>query len=258
MARDRSKHDLTVTFTGLSKPQKLAIIDMLACWKYLSGVGSSRMVSFYVDGDGDFHPVIKVDGEDPKSYGTSEQVIARWGKPGHQGSYVIDYDEIAGLLQREEQAAWALGAAGNPVPHRYRTLIAAPGGGCSFMGDHRFCLRPESDPVHNYPTGELTTKMETPKDCASADPTPAIESWTDKERTACRREWGRRVCSAIDEDVEDGLPPSKSNAEYEAGLQLVRELSALRRAGKGPVLLLLGGLVSETISKYRKKVPGSS
>ena len=58
-------------------------------------------------------------------------------------------------------------------------------------------------------------------------------SWTDADRAACRKEWERRVCSAIDDEVDDGLEPNKKDSEYEAGLQLVRELAEAREEIEG-------------------------
>ena len=36
-------------------------LAMLKYMQYLGGVGASRMVSFYADGDGDFHPKFRWD-----------------------------------------------------------------------------------------------------------------------------------------------------------------------------------------------------
>lgn len=38
-------------------------IDFLATMEYCGGIGTSRKLSFYSDGDGDFHPKFKINGE---------------------------------------------------------------------------------------------------------------------------------------------------------------------------------------------------
>ena len=64
----RSGHELynddvsiTITLDNLTEPQAIALIAMLENWETHSKWGSSRWVSFYVDGDGSFHPEIDID-----------------------------------------------------------------------------------------------------------------------------------------------------------------------------------------------------
>lgn len=52
---------LTITLDNLNEPQAIALIAMLENWETHSKWGSSRWVSFYVDGDGPFHPQIDID-----------------------------------------------------------------------------------------------------------------------------------------------------------------------------------------------------
>jgi len=40
----------------VTKPQALALHAMFIYWNQLSSMGGSRHVSFFVDGDGNFHP----------------------------------------------------------------------------------------------------------------------------------------------------------------------------------------------------------
>lgn len=42
-------------------------ISMLERMQYLGGIGSSRYLVFFSDGDGDFRPVFKIDGVDKNS-----------------------------------------------------------------------------------------------------------------------------------------------------------------------------------------------
>ena len=48
------KIEMTVTL-NVTVPQALALQAMFDHWNSLSSMGSSRQVSFYVDGDGNFH-----------------------------------------------------------------------------------------------------------------------------------------------------------------------------------------------------------
>ncbi len=48
------KIEMTVTL-DVTVPQALALQAMFDHWNSLSSMGSSRVVSFYVDGDGNFH-----------------------------------------------------------------------------------------------------------------------------------------------------------------------------------------------------------
>ena len=55
----------TVTFTlkcTMRKEWKGPFIDMLKRMQYLGGIGSSRMLAFYSDGDGSFNPIFELDG----------------------------------------------------------------------------------------------------------------------------------------------------------------------------------------------------
>ena len=56
-----SNDKLTMTVSmRVTEAQALALQAMFEDWNYLSGIGSSRMVSFYADGDGNFHPKCSV------------------------------------------------------------------------------------------------------------------------------------------------------------------------------------------------------
>lgn len=65
MANDQVK--LTVQMKA-TVPQALTLQAFFKHWNYLSGIGSSRMVAFFVDGDGNFHPKcqITVEGDCPE------------------------------------------------------------------------------------------------------------------------------------------------------------------------------------------------
>ncbi len=92
---------MDIKIENLSEAQKIAIEDMLAIWIYCGGIGASRPVTFYVDGDGDFHPDILIDGQKPRRFKnpTKDAKVHTIDDkiPEHTG-YFIDYDEIAWLL----------------------------------------------------------------------------------------------------------------------------------------------------------------
>lgn len=52
---------LTVTFDRLNEPQAIALMAMFERWEIHGKFGASRWVSFFVDGDGSFHPDIDID-----------------------------------------------------------------------------------------------------------------------------------------------------------------------------------------------------
>lgn len=56
----RDEVSLTVTFERLTEPQAIALSRMFEQWGKHGRFGASRWVSFYVDGDGAFHPSIDV------------------------------------------------------------------------------------------------------------------------------------------------------------------------------------------------------
>ena len=56
--------DKRITMTvrmQVTEAQALTLKAMFEYWNQLSGMGSSRMVGFYVDGDGNFHPKCDVE-----------------------------------------------------------------------------------------------------------------------------------------------------------------------------------------------------
>lgn len=61
-------------------------VDMLTIMEYLGNVGSSRAITFYSDGDGDFRPKFKIDGKpvDTKNIKTEEIL------KDHKINYLID------------------------------------------------------------------------------------------------------------------------------------------------------------------------
>lgn len=65
MSKEKVKLNISMEVTI---PQALALKAMFEKWNFLSSNGSSKNVSFFVDGDGNFHPkcVVSTDKELPE------------------------------------------------------------------------------------------------------------------------------------------------------------------------------------------------
>lgn len=95
--RDRVKRKLTIEIDNLTEAQEIALNDLLATWQILGRNGASRWTAFFADGDGDFHPKITVNGEEPKF----TELVGRdllWP----DDEYRMDYDSIGWALQAIE------------------------------------------------------------------------------------------------------------------------------------------------------------
>lgn len=92
MNKVRMKIEMDVTI-----PQGLTLKAMFEHWGYLSAIGSSDVVGFFVDGDGNFHPNMNIsfDGDIPEL--TDElRALACDDKQA-----VFDFDNIAWKLREE-------------------------------------------------------------------------------------------------------------------------------------------------------------
>ncbi len=83
-------------------PQALALKAMFEYWNYLSNIGSSRHISFYVDGNGNFHPNCKVstDKEIPELTEKLRWLAMDTEISGNNG---FDFDCVAGELKRDSR-----------------------------------------------------------------------------------------------------------------------------------------------------------
>ena len=97
------KIEMTVTL-NVTIPQALALQAMFDHWNSLSSMGSSRQVSFYVDGDGNFHThaQCRFSEEIPELDNHLRDLAELSGKPSidHTGSPMaaFDFDAIAWTL----------------------------------------------------------------------------------------------------------------------------------------------------------------
>lgn len=90
------KLKLTVTM-DVSAPQAYALMEMFKCWNFYSKAGCSRDVSFFVDGDGDFHPDCQIKTEPALPELPKEQA-----KLALVGTDEYDYDPISLSLYPNE------------------------------------------------------------------------------------------------------------------------------------------------------------
>lgn len=113
----RCNRRMIVEIENLSEAQVIALNDLFATWQQLGSWGSSRDTTFFADGDGDFRPLITINGEKPKF--TDLLPRERFWPEGHHGAYRIDYDAIAWKLQEKDEKE-------NPRPEMVRTPISFP------------------------------------------------------------------------------------------------------------------------------------
>lgn len=99
MKHNKQDKKLEIVIDNLTEAQAIAIEEMLAIWQSLGNIGSSRYVAFFADGDGNFHPQVKINGERPVH--KSEEIL---GYPVSErkmdySTYWIDFDTIAWKLR---------------------------------------------------------------------------------------------------------------------------------------------------------------
>jgi hypothetical protein len=58
MATSRDPHKLFITIDNIGPADAIALMKMFKYMEHLGNVGSSRMCSFYADGDGSFRPKV--------------------------------------------------------------------------------------------------------------------------------------------------------------------------------------------------------
>lgn len=86
----------------LTIPQALAVEAMFKHWNYLSNIGASRVVGFFVDGDGNFHPKCKVTQHNAEVVLTEElkKLACENTDVNSHKPIVFDYNSIAVKLNK--------------------------------------------------------------------------------------------------------------------------------------------------------------
>jgi len=91
---------------GVTIPQGIALQAMFKHWNRLASWGSSRMVAFYVDGDGDFKPKCSVTFAEEMPELTEElekaACVCEDASPDAGRQYQFDFDPIAWKLRDGE------------------------------------------------------------------------------------------------------------------------------------------------------------
>lgn len=95
---------LTVEIDNLTDAQAEALQEMFSMWMRLGGLGSSRYVAFYADGDGNFRPHVTVNGIPavPTRWLTDEDRKKLWNRAEGDEVYWIDFDPIAWRMHGDE------------------------------------------------------------------------------------------------------------------------------------------------------------
>lgn len=87
---------LNLTFDNITKAQAIALIKMAKLMQYCGRIGTSRNVTFFADGDGDFRPDVdfKCSGELPldTKFVTDLDI---WKAMESKSDFEINYDDIA-------------------------------------------------------------------------------------------------------------------------------------------------------------------
>ena len=81
----------------VTEPQALTLQAMFEYMQQLSGLGASRYVGFYADGDGDFHPKPEITFDQPVRPLTDEMRTVAIVEDDH-GNRKYDYDGLAWYL----------------------------------------------------------------------------------------------------------------------------------------------------------------
>lgn len=87
---------MTVTME-VTEAQAITLKEMFETWNYLGNVGSSRFVCFLADGDGNFHPNVKVKTDRRLTELTKEERQTAYKYK--DDIYKFDFDNIAWLLR---------------------------------------------------------------------------------------------------------------------------------------------------------------
>lgn len=95
----KERMEMTVKLQ-VTVPQALALQAMFKHWNRLANMGSSRMVGFYVDGDGDFHPKCECSFSEPVPDLTPEieKAAAIEGRSGRKDDVDFDFDGVGWIL----------------------------------------------------------------------------------------------------------------------------------------------------------------
>lgn len=103
MILPRDKHQLVITVDNIGPEDAIALKKMFQYMEYLGQIGSSRVCSFYADGDGSFRPKVKFDYpiDLPEVEEIDGVIESRSDERGNRGDFFIDSDSIAWKIYHE-------------------------------------------------------------------------------------------------------------------------------------------------------------
>lgn len=96
----------------VDKEQAKALTAFFNYWTYLGGVGSSRVVGFNVDGDGNFQPNCQIMTSEPLGVMTNEEKAAVIIED-NGGDRLYDYDALYEIERRKIQAKYTVAGYDN-------------------------------------------------------------------------------------------------------------------------------------------------
>lgn len=73
------RQSLTVEVGNLKTDHVAMLTELFAAMAYLGNVGSSRAITLFADGDGDFRPSVKLNGEEPQLDGDPKHISVKFG-----------------------------------------------------------------------------------------------------------------------------------------------------------------------------------
>lgn len=88
------KYTLDISISDITEAQKIALEDLFATWVQLGKLGSSRWTAFFADGDGNFRPIITINGQTPQ-----HTTLLSKKEVWKGDEYRIDFDAIAWKLK---------------------------------------------------------------------------------------------------------------------------------------------------------------
>jgi len=113
MATERKAGKMVITLDNVLPADAIALKKMFKYMQSLGNRGSSRMCSFYADGDGSFRPEVTIDypmdlPEVPEidgivKWNEKEKKLEGGNRSVHQGDFCIDSDSIAWKIYHDPE-----------------------------------------------------------------------------------------------------------------------------------------------------------
>jgi hypothetical protein len=111
MKTKRTAHKMVITLENVLPADAIALKKMFERMQYLGNIGSSRMCSFFADGDGSFRPKVKIDYPLELSEVSEIDGVVKYNRETKEyshdykmcdGDFMIDPDAIAWKIYHDE------------------------------------------------------------------------------------------------------------------------------------------------------------